>query len=139
MPPSAPSKVIKSGALSLPRRWISRHRSRIQSLPPSTTLNPVGLPVMSRTWLIISSKSLTERTSGWPLGLIESSPTGICRIAAISSPTLAPGRIPPFPGLAPWLSLISNIFTCGRCAISISLSSSSEPSSFRTPYFAVPI
>ena len=28
-------------------------------------------------------------------------------VAAISADTLAPGRTPPSPGLAPWLSLIS--------------------------------
>ena len=58
---------------------------------------------------------------------------------AISSLTFAPGRIPPLPGFAPWLSLISNIFTVSCAATSRSLSSSRLPSRSRTPFFAVPI
>ena len=38
--------------------------------------------------------------------------------AAISGVTFGPGSTPPWPGLAPWLSLISIIFTCGRRAFS---------------------
>ena len=34
------------------------------------------------------------------------------RASAISGVTFAPGRTPPWPGLAPWLSLTSIIFTC---------------------------
>ena len=38
--------------------------------------------------------------------------------AAISALTLAAGSTPPWPGLAPWLSLISIILTCGSAAVS---------------------
>jgi hypothetical protein len=41
---------------------------------------------------------------------MESCPAGIPRIAAISSVTFIAGKIPPLPGLAPWLNLISNVF-----------------------------
>ena len=61
------------------------------------------------------------------------------RIAAISDVSFAPGRIPPFPGFAPWLSLISNMRTCSWLATCINLSSDRLPSSLRTPNCAVPI
>ena len=41
---------------------------------------------------------------------------GTSRAWAISIVTFAPGSTPPWPGLAPWLSLISIIFTCGSLA-----------------------
>jgi len=44
------------------------------------------------------------RVSG---GALAVHPTGTPRMAAISGVTLAPGSMPPRPGLAPWLSLIS--------------------------------
>jgi hypothetical protein len=45
----------------------------------------------------------------WRAGEMQSRPTGTPRIAAISAETLAAGSTPPWPGLAPWLSLISII------------------------------
>ena len=42
---------------------------------------------------------------------MESWPTSMKRIAATSSVTFSPGRMPPLPGFAPWESLISNIRT----------------------------
>ena len=47
----------------------------------------------------------------WRGGETQSRPRGTPRVAAISGVTLAAGRMPPWPGLAPWLSLISIIFT----------------------------
>ena len=44
-------------------------------------------------------------------GETQSWPTGMPRAAAISRVTLAPGSMPPCPGLAPWLILISIILT----------------------------
>ena len=41
---------------------------------------------------------------------------GTSRASAISAVTLAAGRMPPWPGLAPWETLISIILTCGRVA-----------------------
>jgi hypothetical protein len=49
-------------------------------------------------------------------GDTQSMPAGTPRVAAISGVTLAPGRMPPCPGLAPWLSLISIILTCAVAA-----------------------
>jgi hypothetical protein len=46
-------------------------------------------------------------------GDTQSCPTGTPRASAISGVTLGPGSTPPWPGLAPWLSLSSIIFTCG--------------------------
>ena len=44
---------------------------------------------------------------------MQSLPSSTPRIAAISAVTLAPGSTPPWPGFAPWLSLISIILICG--------------------------
>jgi hypothetical protein len=49
----------------------------------------------------------------WLAGEMQSTPLGTPRAAAISAVTLAPGSTPPWPGLAPWLSLSSIILTCG--------------------------
>jgi len=46
----------------------------------------------------------------WAAGETQSWPSGTPRVAAISALTFAPGRTPPCPGFAPWLSLISIIF-----------------------------
>ena len=40
------------------------------------------------------------------------------RASAISSLIFEAGSMPPWPGLAPWLSLISIILICGSCAVS---------------------
>ena len=61
------------------------------------------------------------------------------RIAAISSVTFSPGRMPPFPGLAPWDNLISNMRTVSWSATALRRSSDSPPPGSRTPYLAVPI
>ena len=127
LPPSALSTVMKSGALSTPRRLISSHRSSIHPYAPMTALKPVGLPVAERTRSIMSTKSPGELTSTCRLGLMESWPTSMTRMFAISSVTFAPGKIPPLPGLAPWLSLISNILTCSCAAISAKRSSDNSP------------
>ena len=46
---------------------------------------------------------------------------------------LGAGSMPPWPGLAPWLSLISIIFTCGSRALAAKRSGSNVPSSSRQP------
>jgi hypothetical protein len=102
-------------------------------------LKPTGLPVMSRMRAMVSSRSPIEAISEWRLGEMESWPAGMPRIAAISGVTLAPGRIPPLPGLAPCDSLISNIFTWGSAAMALSRAGERSPVSSRTPYLAVPI
>ena len=95
---------------------------------PITVLMPVGLPVTRRTRSIMSSKSPALRMPGWPLGLTDACPTGMPRMRAMSGVTFSAGRMPPLPGLAPWLSLISNIFTDCRRATSRSFSSLRLPS-----------
>jgi hypothetical protein len=66
-------------------------------------------------------------------GETQSTPTGTPRAAAISGVTLGPGSTPPWPGLAPWLSLSSIIFTCGSRALAAKRSSLKLPSSLRQP------
>ena len=139
VPPSALSTVMKSGAEATPRATISRQKSSIQVSSPITVLIPVGLPVTRRTRATRSSRSPTSSVSRCRFGLTESRPAGMPRIAAISSVTLAAGRMPPLPGLAPWLSLISNIRTWSSAAIRARRPSSSTPTSPQTPYLAVPI
>ncbi len=69
----------------------------------------------------------------WLAGETQSTPTGTPRAAAISGVTLGPGSTPPWPGLAPWLSLSSIIFTWGSRAFSAKRSSLNVPSSLRQP------
>src|ERR1700760_3144426 len=47
----------------------------------------------------------------WAAGETQSRSRGTPRVSAISAVILALGSTPPWPGLAPWLSLISIIFT----------------------------
>ena len=77
------------------------------------SLKPTGLPPdrrrSSAMKAIISSG--VEKAE-WRAGDRQSSPSATPRMAAISAVTLAPGSTPPWPGLAPWLSLISIILIC---------------------------
>ena len=54
-------------------------------------------------------------------------------MAATSGVTLAPGNMPPSPGLAPWLSLISMARTGASCTRATSRSRLKPPSSSRQP------
>ena len=89
-----------------------------------------------------STKSSIESTS-WKtacrLGEAQSWPAGIPRISAISLLTLAPGSIPPSPGLAPCDSLISIAFTGADWTRSTRRARSKTPFSSRQPKYAVPI
>ena len=49
---------------------------------------------------------------------MQSSPIGTPRVLEISSVTLAAGSTPPWPGLAPWLTLSSTILTWSSAATS---------------------
>lgn len=69
----------------------------------------------------------------WADGEMQSTPIGTPRAAAISGVTLAPGSTPPWPGLAPWLSLISMSLTCGSSALAWKRSALKVPSSLRQP------
>lgn len=64
---------------------------------------------------------------------------GTPRSSEISGVIFSLGRRPPFPGLAPWESLISIILMEGLAQSFLSFSSLSEASSFLTPNLAVPI
>jgi hypothetical protein len=46
---------------------------------------------------------------------------------------LAAGKTPPWPGLAPWLSLISIILICSKAATAANFSALKEPSGLRQP------
>ena len=61
------------------------------------------------------------------------------RISAISWLTLAPGSIPPSPGLAPCDSLISIALTGADATRSLSRARSKRPCSSRQPKYDVPI
>ena len=73
------------------------------------------------------------------LGDAQSTPGSMPRISAISSLTLAPGSIPPRPGLAPWDSLISIARTGADATRSLSRARSKWPCSSRQPKYDVPI
>jgi hypothetical protein len=60
-------------------------------------------------------------------------------MVAISAVIFSLGRRPPLPGLAPWASLISIIFTCGSAMMAAAFSSSNRPSWVRQPNLAGPI
>ena len=60
-------------------------------------------------------------------------PTFTPRASAMASVTLAPGRMPPWPGFAPWLSLISIILTWSSAAVCENISGLNAPSGVRQP------
>ena len=64
VPPSPLSKVIKSGADSMPLCLISVNNSCNHSSVPITILNPTGKPLVSRILLSMSSNSVTDLISG---------------------------------------------------------------------------
>ena len=101
---------------------------------PMHSLKPTGLPPDSsrrRAMKCISSTGVENALCAE--GEMQSTPTGTPRAAAISGVTLAPGSTPPWPGLAPWLSLISIIFTCGSRACWAKRSALKLPSVLRQP------
>ena len=69
----------------------------------------------------------------WYVGENTSWPCGTILASAISAVTLAAGRMPPCPGLAPWETLISIILTCGRVAFVRNASGSKSPLASRQP------
>ena len=98
--PSAPSTTMKSGVM--PVCSIALTMPNHSQGWPTHSLKPTGLPPESSRKrsmkAIISSgvrKALCED------GEMQSTPSGTPRACAISGVTLAPGRMPPWPGLAP--------------------------------------
>ncbi|MCY1366432.1 hypothetical protein D9M69_533290 [compost metagenome] len=101
---------------------------------PMQSLKPVGLPPeSSRSRATNCSSSIGLAKALCAAGETQSMPAGTPRAAAISGVTLGPGSTPPWPGLAPWLSLISIIFTWGSSALALNLSSLNSPCSSRQP------
>ncbi len=101
---------------------------------PRQNLKPTGLPPdSSRSWAMNCISSIGVEKALWRDGETQSSPIGTPRVEAISGVTLCLGWIPPCPGLAPWLSLISIIFTCGSRAWAAKRSGSNLPSRVRHP------
>jgi len=101
---------------------------------PTQNLKPTGLPPDSRRSRSMKrSISTGVAKAEWLAGLTQSTPTGTPRAAAISTVTFGPGSTPPCPGLAPWLSLSSIIFTCGSSAFWAKRSSLKRPASSRQP------
>ena len=98
------------------------------------SLKPTGLPLQrSRRVAMNSSSSIGVSKAEWPGGEKQSCPSGTLRAWAISRVTLTPGRMPPWPGLAPCEILSSTIFTCSTLACSANISTSKLPSSSRQP------
>ncbi len=101
---------------------------------PTHSLKPTGLPperVRSRVMNAIISRGVEKALCC--AGEMQSRPRGTPRVAAISGVTFAAGSTPPWPGLAPWLSLISIIFTASRRACCANRSGSNRPASSRQP------
>ncbi len=132
VPPSDPSTTMKSGrtpvssmALTMPMNshgW------------PMHSLKPTGLPPdrVRNCWMkAIISRGVEKAL--WREGEMQSTPMGTPRVSAISRVTLAAGSTPPWPGLAPWLSLISTILTWSVRAWAANLSGSKRPSGVRQP------
>ena len=70
---------------------------------------------------------------------MQSLPTSMPRTPAMTELTLAPGNIPPSPGLAPWDSLTSMARTGFASHSSTSRPRSKRPAASRTPKYPVPI
>ena len=64
VPPSALSKVMKSGADASPRAWMASQKSSSHAVCPKTSLMPVGFPDAVRTRSIRSSRESASVTSG---------------------------------------------------------------------------
>ena len=105
---------------------------------PTADLMPTGSPVAAAIDSTNSMRVSTSSKALWRLGLLQSTPTGIPRIAAISGVTFSPGSIPPRPGFAPWESLISIARTGAPSIVASSRSSENRPASSRQPKYAVP-
>ncbi|MNV61941.1 hypothetical protein D3C71_1544680 [compost metagenome] len=76
------------------------------------SLNPTGLPPLNSRSRATNCNSSTGVLNAECFdGDTQSTPIGTPRVTEISALTLAAGSTPPWPGLAPWDSLISIILT----------------------------
>jgi hypothetical protein len=132
VPPSVPSTTTKSG--QMPVSTIALQIARNSQGWPTQSLNPTGLPPQARRMSSIRrSISTGVENAECRDGEMQSSPIGTPWMAAISAVTFAAGKTPPWPGLAPWLSLISIILICGSAATALNFSGLNEPSGLRQP------
>src|ERR1700685_2057408 len=96
------------------------------------SLKPAGLPPESfRIVAMNCIISIGVENAEWHDGEMQSTPSGTPRVAAISGLTLAAGNTPPWPGLAPWLSLSSTIFIWSFFALAANFSGEKVPSALR--------
>jgi hypothetical protein len=132
VPPSAPSTTMKSGVM--PVSCMALTMANHSQGWPMHSLKPVGLPPdSSRSRAMNCSSSTGVAKALWRGGAHAVLPTGTPRAAAISGVTFGPGSTPPWPGLAPWLSLSSIILHLRVAALALNLSSLKRPSSSRQP------
>ncbi len=137
VPPSPPSTVTKSTPRS--PLAMSLTSSYQNSISPTALLMPTGTPVSVAMSSTKSRRLSTSVNAVCRDGLAQSLPIGMPRISLISWVTLAAGRSPPSPGLAPCESLISIALTGAESTTSLSRSRENLPSSLRQPKYAVPI
>ncbi len=131
-PPSAPSTTMKSA--TTPVSSIALTKPMNSQGWPTHSLNPTGLPPLRvRSWVMKAIISSGVEKALWRGGEMQSWPSGTPRVRAISGVTFAAGSTPPWPGLAPWLSLISIIFTWSCAAAAAKRSGLKWPSSVRQP------
>ena len=98
------------------------------------SLIPVGLPPeSSRRRETNSSSPAGVENDECRAGEMQSTPIGTPRALEISSVTFAPGSTPPWPGLAPWESFTSIIFTWSETAFSANFFSQNRPCASRQP------
>ena len=100
---------------------------------PTADLMPTGRPVSAASSSTQSSRLSTSENSACRDGLMQSFPSCTPRVAAISADTFGPGRTPPRPGLAPWLSFTSSARTGADATRSFSRERSKRPCSSRQP------
>ena len=132
VPPSPPSMTMKSGVM--PVASMALVIAKTSCGWPTQSLMPTGLPPdSSRSFAANSSIPAGESNAEWPDGDRQSSQAGTPRTRAISSVTFAAGNSPPWPGFAPWLSLISVIFTQSSEARSPNAPGSNVPFACRAP------
>ena len=98
------------------------------------SLKPVGLPPDSRRSSAMKCIiSMGVENAECQAGEMQSCARRTPRMRGDLARHLGGGRTPPWPGLAPWLSLISIILICGLAAISANLSGANVPSVLRQP------
>ena len=101
---------------------------------PTQSLKPAGLPPDRRRISAMNCIiSIGVEKAEWLEGETQSWPVGTPRVSEISTLTLGAGSTPPWPGLAPWLSLSSTILICSFAAAAANFSAEKVPSGLRQP------